>query len=202
MPALTLPEIFYKGWFWLAIAIPVAIILHFLKKKSPPPFPGTGNVFVRHKVKIRKALDVFLIILILCCWLLLLSFAVKFFQSPSPPESNRPEIQQLKWSMLLIPLIVMSGQSSLLLGLLSFFHENLTKIKRLILLIACLLPVVFTILLLMIDKTPGRWSIIQFCLLGSFLSWIINAPAIFAKKPFFKFTGDILRKLMLGYHSR
>lgn len=202
MPALTIPEIFFKGWFWFAIAMPIAVIVYLLRKKSPASFSKSDNFFVRHKVIIRKALDIFLICAILFCWLLPLSFARDIFRFFSPTESLRPETQQLDRAILLIPLIIFSGQSSLLLGLLSFFQTKLTKTKRVVLLIACLLPVLFTVLLLLIDKTIGTWSIIRICILGSFLSWIINAPAIFANKPFFQLVGDIVRKLMLGYHSR
>jgi hypothetical protein len=201
MPALTIPEIFFKGWFWFGIAMPIAVIVYLVRKKSPASFSKTDNFFIRHKVIIRKALDIFLICTILFCWLLPLSFAGDIFRFFSPTESFRPETQQLDQAILLIPLIILSGQSSLLLGLISVFHTNLTKTKRIILLFACLLPVVFTLLLLLTDKTLGSWSIIRLCILNSFLSWIVNASAIFTNKPFFQFTGDIVRKLMLGYHS-
>ena len=197
-----IPDIFFKGWFWFAIAMPIAVVVYLVRKKSPASFSKTDNFFVRHKMIIRKALDIFLICTILFCWLLPLSFAGDIFRFFSPTESFRPETQQLDRTILLIPLIVLSGQSSLLLGLLSFFQTKLTKTKRVVLLVACLLPVLFTVLLLLIDKTIGTWSIIRICILGSFLSWIINAPAIFVNKPFFQFVGDTVRKLMLGYHSR
>jgi hypothetical protein len=201
MSVLSISEILYKKWFWFAIAIPIAIILYFIRKKSPASLSRTDNVFVRHKVTIRKVLDVFLIFTILCCWLLPLSFAWNIFQLSSPPESIRLATQQFERKIILIPLIVLSGLSSLLLGLISVFQTKLTKTKRIILFVACSLPIAFTIILLLTDKTLGSWSIVRLYLNGSFLSWIINAPAIFLNKPFFQFVGDIVRKLMLGYHS-
>ena len=201
MPALTVPEIFYEKWFWFAIAIPIAVIVYLVRKKSPASFSRTDNFFIKHKPTIRKALDIFLIFTILCCWLLPLSFAGDIFRLFAPPESIQTETQQFERTIILIPLITLSGLSSLLLGLISVFQTSLTKTKRIILLVACSLPVVFTIILLLTDKTLGSWSIIQLCLSGSFLSWLINAPAIFLNKPFFQFVGDIVRKLMLGYHS-
>jgi hypothetical protein len=196
-----IPEIFYEKWFWFAIVIPAAVIVYLVRKRSPASLSRTDNFFIRHKVTIRKVLDIFLILTILCCWLLPLSFAGEIFQFLSPPESIRPETQQFEREMLLTALVILSGQSSLLLGLVSVFQTKLTKTKRIILLFACLLPVVFTVLLFLTDKTLGSWSIIRLYLLGSTLSWIVNAPAIFANKPFFQFIGDVVRKLMLGYHS-
>ena len=201
MPALTVPEIFYEKWFWFAIAIPIAVIVYLVRKKSPASFSRTDNFFIKHKPTIRKALDIFLIFTILCCWWLPLSFAWDIFRLFAPPESIQTETQQFERTIILIPLITLSGLSSLLLGLISVFQTSLTKTKRIILLVACSLPVVFTIILLLTDKTLGSWSIIQLCLSGSFLSWLINTPAIFLNKPFFQFVGDIVRKLMLGYHS-
>ena len=201
MSALTVPEIFYEKWFWFAIAIPITVIVYLVRKKSPASFSRTDNFFIRHKVTIRKALDIFLISTILCCWWLPLSFAWNIFRLFAPPESIQTETQQFEMTIILIPLITLSGLSSLLLGLISVFQTSLTKTKRIILLVACSLPVVFTIILLLTDKTLSSWSIILICLNGSFLSWLINTPAIFLNKPFFQFVGDIVRKLMLGYHS-
>lgn len=199
MPALIIPEIFYEKWFWFAIAIPIAFIVHFLKKKSPPTFPKTKNFLKTHKVIIRKALDVLLICIILFCWFFLLSSNMDFFKSPLQPEPVRAEIQQFERQFLLITIIIASGQSGFFLGLISLFQSNLTKTKRIILLFACLIPVVFTALLLLTDKILGSRSILRLCINSSFLNWLINAPAIILNKPFFQFAKGIEKKLKLMF---
>ncbi len=106
--------------------------------------------------------------------------------------------------LLLISLILFSGQSGFFLGLMSVFHSNITKTKRIILLFACLIPVVLTVLLLLSNRIVGPWSIIRLCLYGSISSWIINAPAIFLNKPFSQFAKGIEQKLksLFGHHSQ
>ena len=197
MPALTIPNIFFNSWFWLPIALPVVIILYFLRKKSPPPFPKTGKFFKNHKVAIRKVADVLLICMVLFFWLFPLSIEIDFYKSSSHPVPIQPEILQLEQTVFLMTLIFFSGQSGLFIGAISIFQKDLTKTKRVILLVACMPPIVFTTLLLLTNKTIGSWSIIRLCLYGSFLSWFINAPAIFLNKPFVKFMEDIVQKLKL-----
>ncbi len=203
MPALTIPNIFFISWFWLSIAISIAFILHFIRKKSPPPFPKTKNFFKSHKTAIRKVADVLLICIVLFLWLFPLSFNMNFFNSLSYPVPIQPEILQLEQTVLLMTLIFFSGRSGFFIGFISVFQSNLTKTKRIILLFACMPPVVFTALLLLTDKTLGSWSIILLCINSSFFSWIINAPAIFLNKPFVKFMDDIVQKVksLFGHHS-
>lgn len=198
-----IPEIFYKGWFWFGIAIPIAFIVHFLRKKSPPPFPKVGTIFKKYRRTILKILDILLICVILFLWLFLLSFNMDFFKSLLQPEPVRAEIQHFERQFLLITLIIASGQSGVFLGLISVFQSNLTKTKRIILLFACLLPVIFTAFLLLTDKILGYGSIIRLCLYSSFLSWFFNSPAIFLNKPFSQLIEGIVQisKLMFGGQS-
>ncbi len=202
MPALTIPEIFYEKWFWFANAIPIAVIVYLVRKKTPASFSKTGNFFIRHKVTFRKIADVLLICIILFCWSLPFSFGRDFFTSFSHLEPIQHETLKFDRELLLISLIISSGQSGLFLGFISFFQSNITKTKRIILLFACLLPVVFTALLLLTDKTLGYGSIIRLCLNSSFLNWIFNAPAIFLNKPFYQFAKGIEQKLksLFGQH--
>lgn len=195
MPALTIPEIFYKGWFWFGIAIPIAVIVYLVRKKSPASFSKTDNFFIRHKVTIRKALDVLLICMIIFWLSFSLYFARSFAGILSCPKPIQAETQQLSMQFLLIFLIEGFGRSGFFLGLISVFQSNLTKTKRIILLFACLLPVIFTAFLLLTDKILGYGSIIRLCLYSSFLSWIVNAPAIILNKSFSQFAKGIEKKL-------
>ena len=59
MLAQTTPNIFFKSWFWFAIAIPIAITLHLIRKKYPPSFPKVRSFFFKHKKTVNKTLDPF-----------------------------------------------------------------------------------------------------------------------------------------------
>jgi hypothetical protein len=118
-----------------------------------------------------------------------------FFKSLSQPEPIRAEIQQFEMHFFLITLIIASGQSGFFLGLISVFQSNLTKIKRIILLLACLLPVVFTVPLFLTDKTLGYGSIIGICFNSSFLSWFFNSPAILINRSFPQLIEGIVKKV-------
>ena len=200
MAAITIPIIFFEKWFWFSIAIPLVIIVHFLRKKSPPTFPNAGKFLRSHKVTLRKVADVLLICMILFLWLFPLSFGRDVFKSFSQTERFLPETLKFDQALLLISLILSSGQSCFFLGLISVFQSNLTTTKRIILLFACLLPIIFAVLLLLIDnKTLGFWSIVRLCLNCSILSWIFNAPAIFLNKPSGQFVEGIVQKLKSSF---
>jgi hypothetical protein len=96
-------------------------------------------------------------------------------------------------------LIIWSGISGFFAGNLSIFQSNITKIKRIILLIVCLLPIVFTILHVLTDTTESPWLIVQLCIYCSVGSWIINMPAVLFGKDFFELAGDILQKVKLVF---
>jgi hypothetical protein len=100
-------------------------------------------------------------------------------------------------------LTVWAGVSGFFIGNLSIFQLSITKKKRIILLIACLLPIVFTILHVLNDFTESRWLAVQICIYSSALSWIINIPAVLTGKSFSEILGNIIHKvkLALSHHT-
>jgi len=194
MPTSTIPNIFFKGWLWCIFAITLLIIVHLLKKKSPPPFQNVKNFFTQHKALITKISDVILISLIIFSFFILIpntqnTSSILFYNN-----STRAEFEKTDLLISLQFMIFWSGLSGFLFGYISIFHSNLTIIKRVILLIVCLLPVVFTILSWLIEKISLRPNI-QLCLYSSTLSWITNATAIFAGKHFFRVLEGIDKKI-------
>lgn len=194
MPTSTIPNIFLRSWFWFIIAITLTIIVYFLKKKSPLPFQNVKIFFTQHKTLITKISDVILISLIVFSFFILIpntqdNSSISFYNN-----STRAEFEKFDLLISLLFLIIWSGISGVLFGGISIFHSNLTIIKRVILLIVCLLPVVFTILSWLIDKNSLRPNI-QLCLYSSTLSWITNAPAIFAGKHFSRVLEGIDKKI-------
>jgi len=103
-------------------------------------------------------------------------------------------------AFFLMNLIIISGFSGFFIGLLSVFQSNLTKAKRIILVVISLLPIIFTILLLLINLTrepADSWSTIKLGLGASFSCWLINGPAIIIGKHFIQVAWAILRALRL-----
>ena len=200
MPTSTIPNIFFKGWFWCIFAITLLIIVHFLKKKSPPPFQNVKIFFTQHKVTITKISDVILISLIIFSFFILIPNTQNTSNILFYNNSTRAEFEKIDLLISLQFMILWSGFSGVLFGGISIFHSNLTIIKRVILLIVCLLPVVFTILSWLIDKISLGPNL-QLCLYSSTLSWLANATAIFAGKHFSHVLEGIDKKIKLFFRS-
>lgn len=184
MAAMAIPKIFYSVWFWYAVMAIIAAI-HFFWGKTPPP-PKPRNFFTKHKKTINKVTDVCIICFVLVCCFLLLSFSVRqMFDALHAPQSIRAIDLHFALGNFLISFLIISGLSGFYIGLLSVFQSNLTKAKRVILLVISLLPIIFTILVLLINlrEPADSWSIIKIGLAGSFCCWLINGPAIIIGKP-------------------
>ena len=195
------PKILYNHRFWLIIAFILIVAIHFVRRKSPPPFPGAGKFFERHKRDIKKISDIFIICMVLLWFPLFSVLDVLTISSESEPTGTTT--QQIDLAFTLTLLIVWSGISGFLTGFLSVFQSNITKIKRIILLIVCLLPIVFTVLWLLSGTTESFRAVVQLCLLSSAGSWIINMPAVIVGKSSFELLGNMVKKvqLMLSHHA-
>lgn len=194
---LALSNILFKSWFWCVIWLVLGVIIYFARRKSSTPFPRVGEYFVRHKKGITRILDIFVITVVLLWFLLPLSEVREVLDALSEPEVVRATHLQSAWSFLFISLIIWSGWSGFLVGFLSVFQSNLTKAKRFILLIVCLLPVAFTVLAVLMNIKTSPWITIQICLYSSIFNWILNAPAIIVGKHFIYVFQSILCALHL-----
>ncbi len=201
MVPIAVPEIFYKGWFWWVILLGFVVVVYFVRKKHPPAPPKPSKFYNKHKKSIAKILDVFLIIIVVLGWVPILYMSLSIAVEPIFNPSYRPEMRvesfRTALAFFLIPAIPLSSVSSVLIGILSVFQSNLTKVKRIILLIICLLPSVFTIIALLIEPTDKPWSLIKLGLIYSCICWVINGPAIITGKHFFRVWWAIMRALRL-----
>jgi len=199
MILLTIPKIFFNAWFWIGLMAIIAAI-HFFWGKTPPP-PKPSKFFTKHKKTINKVMDVCIICFVLVYCLLLMSFPVRqIFGALHAPQPIRAIDLHFALAFFLMNLIIISGFSGFFIGLLSVFQSNLTKAKRIILVVISLLPIIFTILLLLINLTrepADSWSIIKLGLGASFSCWLINGPAIIIGKHFIQVACAILRALRL-----
>jgi len=199
MAAMAIPKIFYNIWFWYAVMAIIAAI-HFFWGKTPPP-PKPSKFFTKHKNTIKKVTDVCIICFVLVFCLLLMSFPVRqIFDALHAPQPIRAIDLHFVLDYFLINLLIISGFSGFFIGLLSVFQSNLTKAKRIILLVISLLPIIFTILALLINlrEPANSWSIIKLGLGGSFSCWLINGPAIIIGKPLSRVVWAVVCALRLA----
>lgn len=179
--------------------IAVVAAIHYFWGKTPPPPRKPGKFYLKHKETITKITDIFIILFVLVSCLSLMSFPVvqmfdALFKSPQP---RRAIDLHFAWAYLFIMMIVCSGFTAMYIGMLSIFQSNLTKTKRGILLVISILPIMFTVLLLLIDPTEEPWSTVRLGLIFSCNGWVINGPAIILGKHFFPVSWSIMRRLRL-----
>ncbi len=202
MISTIIPEILYSQYFWWIIAFVLIVAFYFARRKSPLPFRGVGKFFEKHKRGITKITDILLI-----CMVLLLSYLSYFllhtvrkdFSVQLELEPYRTMSLQSNRMFLFSLLVIWSGVSGFFVGLLSVFQSNITKIKRIILLIVCLLPILFTAIQMLTGYTESLWSTVQLCLYCSAGSWIINMPAVLVGKSFSEILGNIHKKVKLMF---
>ena len=204
MVSTVIPEILYSQRFWLIVGFGLCVAVYFAMRKSPTSNPRIGKFIVKHKRDIKKIIDIFLIYMVLLWSYFPLSFVWEIFRDLSESESIRTMSLQSDWMFLFSSLIIWSGTSGFFVGCLSVFQSNITKIKRIILLIVCLLPIVFTVLHVLTGITESPWSTVQLCIYCSASSWIVNMPAVLFGKDFFELSGNILQKvkLVFGHYAR
>ncbi len=184
---MTIPKILYNGWFCLAI-IGAVIAVHYVWGK--PPTPKENAFFAKHKRTIIRAMDSFLILVILFVWVSLAYMVI----------SMGNELDADSVAFFAIGATALSGRTGILIGFLSIFWSNLTARKRLILAVVSVLPVGFTILAVLaarFDKPEAIWPMVKMCL-GSLVScWLINGSAIIAGQNITRVAWLLMRKLKL-----
>ena len=209
MVSTIIPKILFSQYFWWIIAFVLLVAFYFARKKSPPPFPGAGKFFKKHEkgiTRISKISQIFWICMILL-WSYFLYFILYTFRTDFSVLSESEPIRTMfiksdRWFLFSI-LIIWSGTSGFFVGILWFFQSNITKIKRIILLIVCLLPIVLTVIQVLMGNAESPWSAVQLCLLCSAYSWIINMPAVLVGKSFTELSENIHKKVkfMFGHHE-
>ena len=209
MVSTVFPKILFSQFFWWIIAFVLFVAFYFVRKKSPPPFPGTRKSIEKfckkHEKKITKICDIFWI-----CMILLMAYFSYFMLSifrddfKIQPESESIRIMSIQTNRMLLfsTLIIWSGVSGFFVGFLSVFQSNITRIKRIILLIVCLLPILFTVIQALTVYTENLWSTIQSCICFSSYSWIIDVPAVITGKSFSELLGNIVKKVQLMLSHR
>ena len=151
----------------------------------------------RYRKAIATATDVLLIgTILLGCTIFLSAFREDFRAWHDPIQLQA--VRAVHLFSLLVDVVVWSGVLGPLIGLLSFFQSNLTRFKRVILLILCLLPVLFTVPALVTGSAEDRRLMIQFGIIFSTPGWIENGPSVLTGQPLFHIIWRIMCKLHLA----
>jgi hypothetical protein len=82
--------------------------------------------------------------------------------------------------------------------MLSVFQSDITTLKRIVLLVLCLLPAVFAAANLSVASSEIGWSAISFGVLACIPSWVVNGPAVLTRQPFLQVMWRVMRKLNLA----
>ena len=114
------------------------------------------------------------------------------------PQAIRATAVQTALSAGFVAMIFWSGYAAFLIGLLSPFYSNLTKSKRVFLLLASLLPGALVALSLAVAPSDLRGWMIGLGVIGCMSGGLVNVPAIVMGIPFLDFVQRIARKLRLA----
>ncbi len=181
---------FWGMLFWVVIVVyfVLMMLLRLRDKKLGRPMRKPRKLSPTVEKRMRIACDV-IIFFALAAIALVLFGTLKMAHFWS---SESPEVRKASYLVSITVLIIFSARSAIMVGLLSWFQKNLNIAKRVILLILSLAPVVFTILLLILDWEEGRVGAIKLGL-ACWPCWLLNGPAIVLGKPFVEFMRPIFR---------
>lgn len=186
-----LPKILNNYWFYFGLMGAIIFINYFWGKPLPAKKPSV--FFTKHKQIIARISDIVIVCIIIFINLSMLFFPVKMlFEFSKYPTDLRYELL-----ILFINLIITSGWTSVYIGLLSLFQKNISKLKRIFLLIICFLPVLFTVLAILYEPNENYTLSIELCLSSLSRCLLINGPAIILGIGFFRFCWLVFNKLRL-----
>lgn len=199
MTAWSIPRLLDEGWMWVAVGwsllVAILAVRHFRHEAPPKPHP----FFVRHKKTIRVAMDIFIVCSVSAMLLCVVRISLPGSSSLSGVAAPIKQIElQSAWITFSAGMMVMSAWGAALVGLLSVFQSNITRLKRIVLLALCLLPVVFAVASLSRAYSGLGWRAISQSILVGVPSWLVNGPAVLTGRPFFLVMWRVMRKLNLA----
>jgi hypothetical protein len=186
-------------WTWLVVygvAILASIYLaRSMRKKGLDPYPTRARAEA-HKKTIGKVTNIFIAaVIILGAFVTANSiyFVLKDFITPTVPPDGKT--QRIAIGIILMQLAWFVGSTVFFTGMTTYFQQNLTTKKRIILLIVSILPLCFFIAWVFIDDgTPYLTK-----LKGAFSYFggiaIINGPGIVSGISFFDLMTAFSNKL-------
>ena len=179
----------YYNLVLVSIIPTLLIIVYFAIVKSSLP-----------KTKIRLISELILIGTMVFCSSFFILYLLNYGLSELSEVSDHVrEIipDERTYRRLLVPAINISSLAVLFVSLAHFFREQLTKLRRVLLLILCLLPIALAVFILVIEPKLNNWLIIRLAIISSLPCWILNSSAILIGKALGKMIIMLLYRMHL-----
>lgn len=186
MAGWRIPQLLFEDWAWFVICLPLVLAVLAINyfRKGTPPRAKPHPFFVRHKRTLRLVSDVFIVCFVSAtvAFVVWSSFRDLFSLSTGDELRRKVELRSA-WSSFYAGMAMVSAWGTSLLGMLSVFQSKITVLKRMVLLVLCLLPAVFVAGMSTTSSELG-WRTIPLGLLFCLPSWLVNGPAVVTGRPF------------------
>lgn len=160
-----------------------------------PTRPESDLFITRHAKTIRLvSFGVFLLAVIV---FVLYPWACAFSRALATDGPIRQGELRFAWSQFLEGMAIAFAGGGAIIGIFPVFQRSITRFKRIILFVLCLLPMTFTLLSSVAASSGFGWPVIKLGLTVSSACWIINGPAILTGRPFLQFVWRVSRTLHL-----
>jgi hypothetical protein len=200
MAGWTTPHLLSEGWVWLVISLPLllaVLAIDYFRRGAPPPLKR-HPFFVRHKKAIRLVSDISIICLVSALAAFVAWVSVRDVSSlPAADGAVRQTELHFDWVVFSSGMVVASAWGTFLVGMLSVFQSNITTLKRIVLLVLCLLPAVFAVGSLSVASSELGWRTVPVGVLFCVPSWLVNGPAVLTGQPFLRVMWWVMRRLRM-----
>jgi hypothetical protein len=163
-------------------------ILFYTLKSSPP------------KTKIRLTCELVLIGFIVFCFSFVILFLINHgFQLLSEVSDHvRKTIPGEKvYTRFLVPSITLLSLAIIFISCAPFFKAKLTKLKRIVLLILCLIPMVLAAFTIVIEPELNNWLIIRLGIISALPCLLLNSSSLLIGQPLLLVFNQLLYRFHL-----
>jgi len=200
MAGWKVPPLLYEDWVWLIICVPLVLAVLAINcfRKGIPPRPKPHPFFVRHKRTLSLVSDLLIVCFVSATvvYVAWSSFRDLFSLSTRDEFLRQMELR-FAWSSFYAGMAAVSAWGTCLVGMLSVFQSSITTLKRIVLLVLCLLPAVFVAGMSTTSSEVG-WRTIPLGLLFCLPSWLVNGPAVVTGRPFFRVVWRVVCRLRMA----
>ena len=123
--------------------------------------------------------------------------ALQFSRALTMDGFRRQIELRFAWLAFLDGMTISSAFGGAVVGLLPVFQRNITRFKRVVLLVLCLLPMVLILLSSVAAPSEFGWQVIRSGITFSWACWLVNGPAILTGQPFLRVVWRAMRALHL-----
>jgi hypothetical protein len=156
------------------------------------PTRPESDLFITRTIRL-VSLGIFLLGMIV---LVIYPSALEFSRALARDGFRRQIDLRFAWVSFLGGMAMAFASGGAIIGIFPVFQKNITKFKRIILLILCLLPLAFFLASQGVGSSELGWRVVRtgifFCVPG----WVVNGPAILTGRPFLQ----VIWRVMCALH--